>query len=487
MKDFFKKLGAISLSTVIALGMFTGNVGAAEYGKEVEFEVDYTINNPYESVNWETFGQYKGDFHAHSTNSDGGNLTREMVEDHYAKGYDILAMTDHNYVTRGWENADKGAMSIERKREIEAGVGRGGRGMLDFSYSNEQSRSDHINTFGIDWNNPSEGSSMDLVLDMNEVLGGIAHINHMGRYTGGKRSPEPSHDPAVIQKYVTLLEEHPNTIGMEIINKLDNESRNDRPLWDNILKVLMPEGRNVWGFSNDDTHSLNATGYSWNMLLMPKLDTATTRATLEKGAFYAVSRISRNDGINATFADGTELPGSGKESTLYLLDQKTPSISKIAVDQKENSICIAGADYDKVEWIADGEVIATGNEIDLNDYEDQINSYVRAQLKSNTGIAFTQPFGVKEETKVLKLTSVNAKNKSVDIKFPIKSANGKGYFVFASEEGENFELCENVSFNKHGAKVKGLTNGKTYSFYIVRVEKGVICQRSEVIKAVAGK
>lgn len=87
---------------------------------------------------------------------------------------------------------------------------------------------------------------------------------------------------------------------MEIINKIDNESRYDRILWDNILKVMMPEGRNVWGFSNDDTHSLNATGYSFNMMLMPELTIASTREAMENGTFYAVSRVSRVDGINAT-------------------------------------------------------------------------------------------------------------------------------------------------------------------------------------------
>ena len=250
---------------------------------------------------------------------------------------------------------------------------------------------------------------------------------------------------------------------------------------------MMPKGRNVWGFSNDDTHHVTSTGYAFNMLLMPELSSEQTRKTLEDGAFYAVSRISRVDGINDKFADGTDLPGSGNEKTLYLLEQSTPSISNIVVDQEENSICLAGADYDSVEWIADGKVIAKGNEIDLNDYEDQINSYVRAELKSETGIAFTQPFGVKEETKELKIDSVAAKNKSVDINFDIASANGKGYYVYASKNGEDFELCENVSFNKHGAKVKGLENGAEYTFYIVRVEDEVIVERSEAFKVIAGK
>lgn len=61
------------------------------------------------------------------------------------------------------------------------------------------------------------------------------------------------------------------------------------------------------------------------------------------------------------------------------------------MDDADNAITISGADYDTIEWIADGEVIATGKTLDLNDHEEEIGSYVRAQLKSDTGIAFTQP------------------------------------------------------------------------------------------------
>lgn len=64
------------------------------------------------------------------------------------------------------------------------------------------------------------------------------------------------------------------------------------------------------------------------------------------------------------------------------------------VDQTEDTITIEGDLYNTIEWVADGKVIATGNTIDLNDYEGKIHSYVRAQLKGDEGISFTQPFGV---------------------------------------------------------------------------------------------
>lgn len=69
-------------------------------------KTDYQIVNPYASVNWETWGQYKADLHCHSLVSDGSNDFDDMIEKHYELNYDILAMTDHATVDRGWTVAN---------------------------------------------------------------------------------------------------------------------------------------------------------------------------------------------------------------------------------------------------------------------------------------------------------------------------------------------------------------------------------------------
>ncbi len=373
----------------------------AQEDKPSTIHYTYTITNPYENVDWNTYGQFKANLHAHSSDSDGSNTTKEMVEDHYSKGYDIIAMTDHNYLTASWDKTVIGQIAAGRKAEIEAGIGRNGRGMIGVDNTNEHSYSDHINSFFANFNSTGSTSMEDTIQSVEE-LGGITHINHPGRYTGGSKGGmkgrAASSNPNTVKKYVDLFSAYKSCVGMEIVNKLDNVTRSDRILWDNILKETMPSGRLVWGFANDDTHSLNATGYAWNVMLMPSLSQSEIRTSMETGAFYAVSRVSRPDGINASLPNRKNMPGSGRPSTLYLLEQSTPSISNITVSQSDDkiSITINGADYDLIEWIADGKVIATGNTFNINKYHDQINSYVRAQLKSETGIAFTQPFGIKE-------------------------------------------------------------------------------------------
>ena len=364
-----------------------------------------TIISPYKDVDWENFGQFKTALHVHSTNSDGHSITSQVIEEHYAKGYDIVALTDHNYLTKNWEQADKGPMTAERKAEINAGVGRDGRGLIGIDNTTEHSRTDHLNAFFADCTSES-GQSPETILAAVESLGGITRLNHPGRYTRAHRpifdgnadnqgGINISKSPSVVTKYVGLFMSFPSCVGMEIINKLDNESAADRVLWDSILIRTMRYGRPVWGFADDDSHNQEGIGYAWNVMLMSCLEQDNFRNVMETGAFYAVSRVSRLDDINAHLPDGGRTPSWGRASTEFMLSQSTPSIVNIVVDEKSGSITITGADYDVIEWIADGEVIASGKTLSLHDHREKINNYVRAQLKSSTGIAFTQPFGIR--------------------------------------------------------------------------------------------
>ena len=375
----------------------------------------YNIVNPYANVDWATFGQYKAAYHTHSTNSDGGNTRAEMVEDHYTKGYDILNMADHNFVTTAWDepgygrgagqdNPGIGSLGTGRRVEIEAGTGRNGRGMIGIPFGNEQSVTDHIITMWADFNNTARGG-MTAEQKMVEIIGtaeaksGIAILAHPGRFTGGQNADltagaAASNHPVQVKKYVDLFTAFPNSlVGMEIMNRLDNETRSDRILWDNILMQTMPKGRNVWGFSNDDSHGLGETGFNCNVMLLPELTTDATRKALETGAFYAVASVDRRLEVNNFDSNGNVMPGGGNATTAYLYTEMTaPGISSIVV--KDGSIMIEGTNYDYIGWVADGTEIARGNTINLNDHSRQVNSYIRAHIVGQGGVAYTQPFGI---------------------------------------------------------------------------------------------
>lgn len=393
-----RKTTAALMAAAVLAGTFVTGVSAEERSGVL----DFTIDSPYASVDWGTYGQYKADFHAHSNESDGSPQPYETIEEHYKKGYDILALTDHNVCNTTWNRKDdptgkdREYLTDQRLSEITYGTDRDNRGMVAIMNSDEQSVSDHLNTFFTPFNN-EQGATLESNIAKTQELGGICHINHPGRYTGGKNTSgtageEASNNPETIKKYTDLFMKYDAVVGMEIINKLDGDSYSDRILWDNILKETMPEGRFVWGFSNDDTHSTAATGHSYNMMLLPSNNPENVRESMENGTFYASAKVAKREGYTIT-------------DLSVINDYQPPIITNIQVDNDEDTITIDGEHYNQVEWIADGKVIATGNTIDLNDHEGEINSYVRAQLKGDEGISFTQPFGV---------TTANSGNAAVE-------------------------------------------------------------------------
>lgn len=425
MKKLSVKVISSLLSVLILQTGYTtvmaSEIPTEDISKSINGNMDYEIKNPYETVDWKTFGQYKADFHAHSKESDGADEPAAMIEEHYKRGYDILAMTDHNFTSTTWDRTDRQGrvyLTSKRLQEITTGSDRDGKGMTGIPTSNEQSRPDHLNTFWATFNNET-GSTLESNIAKCQELGGISHINHPGRYTGGMDTGEngslgekASNDPKNVTKYVDLFTKYNSCVGMEIINKKDGDSYSDRILWDNILTQTMPQ-RPVWGFSNDDTHALANTGFSYNMMLMPENTLENVRKSMENGTFYAVAKVAKRE-------LGSDFKATGE----------TPLISDILVDQNENSITVKGEHYNVIEWIADGKVIATGSTIDLNDYEDSVSTYVRAQLKGNGGISFTQPFGIieqKPQTTSIIIDSVHANpGKNVEVKIRLENIKDLG-------------------------------------------------------------
>ena len=410
---------SLMLALIIALTLFAGAiVAAAEGAQSGGGNLAVTIN-PYENVDWDSFGQYKANFHGHTHRSDGAVSYRTAVRDFYNKGYDIIAITDHNVVCTGDWTVGRGALDEEDSIAIQNGTAertsvsgyQGFRtqsnGMIAIPYANEQSYTYHIVTMWADFISSPGDQPADVIRAAQE-LGGIAFLAHPGRYTGGRYGGESgaaaSKASDNIDPRVELFMEFDNLIGMELFNSLDDQSRSDRILWDNMLMHTMPEGRNIFILSNDDSHAVDDAGYSFNMLLMPELTTEAAKESLEQGAFYAVSRVARLEGVNYMLSEGVPMPGNGDSSTIHLLYQTTPRIENIDVER--GVITITGADYDRVEWIADGEVIHTGETLNLNDYSDMVNSYVRAQIISETGIAMTQPFGVSTDSGLSSTTNI---------------------------------------------------------------------------------
>lgn len=363
---------SLSIMTVGAV-VLAGGLATMPANADMQ-DLDYTILSPYASVDW-GWNQYKAGFHNHTTESDGGNSLREMIDTAYALGFNVYAATDHNVTNESWVGTyKKGPLRpgeepkadyYYTREEVDAmlaGDGRDGApGFLGIPNSNEQSKKDHLNTFWTPWNN-TEMEDVTLEKKIEHVEGMVnaeglqprQHINHPGRYYGGSdktTGEEAANDPANIQRYVGIFEKNTKALrGMEIVNKVgDGDSYSDRIIWENILAETMPE-QNVWGYANDDAHSTGALGYDYNNLLMPELSEEAVQGALDSGAWYSTALVAKRE-LGADFKGDRWQPG--------------PVISDIVVDEKEDTITIEGDNYNVIEWVADGEIIATGNTLDL--------------------------------------------------------------------------------------------------------------------------
>ena len=390
MKSISKKLIAVILSALmlatVALPVFAEDEA-----------VEYTITNPYETVDWDTWGQYKAMLHAHTLYSDGEMDITDVVEEYYARDYDILAITDHGVVNKGWNTKPEmlpligynqyirllTPMTEYRYSQITTGADRDGRGMLDVSQGIEMNgvvmRKNHVNGFFCGYGQGMWGKEEDYEGPVagTEAAGGISFINHPGDFYAAHHDKARAYDTEYLKIWADIFLKYESCVGIEVYNERDTVARYDRIIWDNLLQYTIPRGRNIWAFANDDSHFLSTIGVNAEIMLMPENTEANLRTAMEDGTFFACSTISKEE-------MGEEFRGTGDYAV----------VKRIDIDEANDVIAVtieSTTDY-TVEWIADGEIIATGDSINLRDYSDEIGSYVRFQIKNEGGIVLSQAF-----------------------------------------------------------------------------------------------
>lgn len=324
--------------------------------------------------------QYKAAHHVHTTNSPSPNGAARLirvVEEHYKRGFDIVAITDHNFLTREWPTTRYGP-ALARVAEMAVGVDRNGRSMLMIIETMEQSGSDHICTFLMD--STTDGTTLlpnataELILPMVTSRNGLAHLNHTGRTKGDSQITNNT----LIDRYVGLLRACDSCVGVEIVNSpIRYRDYNDREMWDILNTRCLPQ-RLVWGFANDDSHANEEIGFAFNMMVMAENSEVEFRMAMERGSFYAVSRVipTKTSGVY--------------EVNNRNLNAATPIIRDIEVSGAQ--IAIAAENYNAIDWITEGtHLVGTGATMDVSALA---NSFIRANVVGTGGIAFTQPFRV---------------------------------------------------------------------------------------------
>lgn len=329
---------------------------------EVVAEINYKIFNPYSKINWNKVNQIKSNLHAHTNKSDGRDTIQEVLDKHAELGYGALAITDHDNLTFPWKDT-----SVEDNNIV---IPSG----LNLISGNEYSKNiHHINGFFL--------KSIDILSNEEETLnhiekqGGLSHLNHPGRYDKG------------MEWYVDLYTKYKSLVGLEVINKSDRYPK-DRILWDDILTEIIDK-RNVFGFANADSHRLYEIDTSYNMVLIDgKYNSEKFKNALKNGEFYFTARICEENNR------------SSKENV------SPPTITNINVDNKTNSITIQGKNINNIDWISNnGRYVGSGETLNIDNTISK-TPYVRAVIKGEGGVTFTQPFKI-----ISKKSRLNLQNK----------------------------------------------------------------------------
>lgn len=431
----FKRIIALILA-VLMIFPLAGVSASAETAAEAE--KDFIIADPYERVDWDEWNAYKTQLHCHTTASDGFLTIHEFVQEHYDLNFDIVALTDHGTLNRGWNKvpdtvplmrlikkertkmADIIPLTDEEYQSYLNGTAPSEKrthtnGMLDVPLGIELNMATpfadcHLTGYFAEYGQGLAGVFGDYETPSKGVkdAGGISMLSHVGEYVYIDKDSEKyvglPVDDYYANKFARLfIDNKGSSLGMGINSATDAHTRCDRILYDQILQKTIPNGVIPWANSFADSHNLNAVNDAYTMSLMPELTVDAFRTCLEKGEFFSISHYSNGVELNGM----PEMPGFDEQKVYdtksFLLDN-TPMVTRVTVDQDNDTITIEGTNFDEITWVSDCNVILRESNItdgkatlDLHsaDLLDDPNLYVRFYITGDNGICYSQPFVLK--------------------------------------------------------------------------------------------
>ena len=427
MSKMFKRSIAAFMSALMLLQLFGFSAFA-------DSEKSYIITDPYEAVDWDEWGAYKFQPHCHTNASDGFLTVAEFVKEHYDLDYDIVALTDHGTINRGWNKVPQTiplVRFVKRDRthmapiipltdaEYQAYISGTAasekrthkNGMLDVPKGIELNMATpiadcHLTGYFADYGQGLAGVYGDYETPAREVKkqGGLTMLSHVGEYLypiGFEDSAEHAgklNDEYYANKFARIFMENPGScVGMGVNSANDEFTRCDRILYDQILQKTIPNGVTPWAFCFSDSHKIEVMDISYTMMYMKDLSIDEFRRSMERGEFFSVSRYSNGIELNGM----KEWPEFDNDKVETYLKNPMPMITRVTVDQKNDKISIEGTDFDRITWVSNGNVIKREENIksgkatlDLHasDLLDEPSLYVRFYVTGSDGICYSQPF-----------------------------------------------------------------------------------------------
>lgn len=302
----------------------------------------------------------------------------------------------------------------------------------------------HVNSWFVDYHYNAPSGYGNVIKDIDK-LGGVSVINHPGEYTSARYElyQEDAYDmenPAYryyINKFYGYIDKYDSCLGIDINSKGDNRTRYDRKLWDIMLTKAAESGKTVYAIASSDAHQLDVIDTGSLVVLAEEKTSANVKNALLSGEFIAQSTCVHNRDelaqmaaaikefygetdfykeltalVAAYDAEREEKANSSDDGNVgigysalddegYFARDARPAINSIEVNDEEDTITIDTENALIVRWISDGKLIATtkadGSAFDLNDYEDSIKGYIRAEVFGEGGVMYTQSFTLNAE------------------------------------------------------------------------------------------
>lgn len=380
-----KKTLCVILSVLMLVPVFVLNSYAAE-------QKEYVIDNPYSRIDWGQWKAYKTQLHCHTNASDGFMPVAEFVQKHYDHNYDIVALTDHGTLNWGWnvepdivplmriikaERTNNNAPIIpltdeEYKAYLDGSHESESRthsnGMPDVPLGNELNMATpfadcHLTGYFAEYGQGLAGVYGDYETPSKGVMeeGGISMLSHVGEYVYTDKDSEKWVGMPVDDYYATkfarlFMDYEGSSLGMGINSATDAHTRCDRILYDQVLQKTIPNGVVPWSFTFSDSHDSQSVNFAYTMHYMPELNMDNFRDSMENGEFFSISHYSNGVELNGMKEMPNFVEKEVEDSKSYLLDN-TPMVTRVTVDEDNDTISIEGTNFNEITWVSNGNVI----------------------------------------------------------------------------------------------------------------------------------
>ncbi len=231
------------------------------------------LENPY-AVPGEWF---RGNLHAHTTESDGRREPQAVIDDYAERQYDFLMISDHDMVT-DVDAYDAAGMTLIYGNEVTAN----GPHLL---HVNASRRLEPV------------ADRQRVLAEIGEDAGAFAVLAHPNWRNEFRHYPQE------------LLESLDGHLGIEIYNGVI-ERLTGSPYALDRWDMLLGGGMKVWGFAHDDSHKDGDVELGWNVVIASDRTVESLLQGFRRGSFYTSTGVTltRLDVERATIEASADQP-----------------------------------------------------------------------------------------------------------------------------------------------------------------------------------